>query len=139
MPLANQLGIVVSLSDDGTGVIELEHGGIPVTFEADDVSSEFTREDVGPIEVGKLVRVWAVKLPIHPTHTATLVESNVEPLTGLQLLLAMLSQDDSLACIKGMLDPMSHASRERLDASLEASWADYTDEAEQSSSSTERS
>lgn len=123
MPLAKELGTVVSLPSEGMpGVIQLKRDNAVVLFMADHIGPDFTHEVAGPFEVGVDVQVWAVKLPIHSTYRATEIGSTVEPLTGFELLFAMAAGDESLACRKGLL---GSGAREYLDQTMEESWAEY--------------
>lgn len=120
MPIANEFGVVTSLpSKQTTGTIKLEREGIVISFANSTASSEFRHAVVGPLEVGKRVRVWAVKLSADATHTATLIQSDAEPLSGSELFLALQRGDESVACAKAILDPLHHADRERQDKWLE--------------------
>jgi hypothetical protein len=119
MPLAGVNGTVVTLPQgEEAGTIQTVNGDL-VTFENDVVSNEFGWDEVGPIEVGKDVKVWAIKLPLVTYYKATHIESNLEPYVGDEIMTAMIFDPDGLRLRKTYFDKMQHDAREAMDRSFE--------------------
>jgi hypothetical protein len=119
MPLAKVKGIVESLPTDGqSGTIRLRNGE-SVFFKGDVISNEFTWTEVGPIAIGKEVKLWATRPRCEADYTATLIESTLEPYGEEELEKARIHNPLNRRIVKTLVDPERHEERERLDRQAE--------------------